>query len=69
MIQLDLRRDARRAPVHVPGLDALAPETVGAAVDNWRARMVSEHVSARVFAALVRQLMRAGAPRREVVAV
>jgi hypothetical protein len=37
-----------------------------AALDNWRLRMVSEHVSARVFAALVPQLMRAGLDRKWV---
>mgnify|MGYP002863868856 CR=1 FL=1 len=30
------------------------------AIETWKGRMVNEHVSARVFAALIPQLMRAG---------
>ena len=61
---LDLRREATRS---TPALD-LAGVTLGdleAARTNWRERMVSEHASARVFGALVGQMMRAGLPASE----
>lgn len=56
---LDLRAAARTAPVVLPDL-ALSDEEREAAIGEWRGRMVNEHVSARVFAALIPQLMRAG---------
>jgi hypothetical protein len=68
-IVLDLRREAARDPLLLPGIEALDDEERAQAVGNWRERMASEHVSARVFAALVPQLMRAGAARRQLVAV
>ena len=44
----------------------LDAEERGRAVSSWRGRMVSEYVSARVFAALVPQAMRASLPHRSV---
>jgi hypothetical protein len=67
---LDLRREVRSAPpLILAGLDGLAAEDRAAALANWRDRMVSEHASARVFAQLLPQLMRAGVWRRHLAAV
>lgn len=71
MRQLDLTQEARdlnldlHAAVHT--LDEPARQR---AIAGWRARMLNEHVSARVFAALVSQMMNAGIPaaRQEAVA-
>jgi hypothetical protein len=69
-LYLDLRSGIARAPaVDVGDLAAVSARDREAALTNWRARMVSEHVSARVFAALVPQLMRAGLARKWVVEV
>lgn len=68
-LTLDLRREARRRPLHIAGLEAIRPEDRVRAVDNWRARMASEHASSRVFAALLPQLMRADLARRHQLAV
>ena len=56
---LDLRAEA---PAHRIELDlaAAAPGVREAAIAMWLTRMVQEHASARVFAALVPQLMKAG---------
>jgi hypothetical protein len=59
---LDLRGAARRTGLRLGraelrDLDAVARES---AVRTWRGRMVNEHGSARVFAALAGQLERAG---------
>ena len=56
---LDLRRDTQRSPLTFE-LRRVAPDDLAAARTNWRERMVSEHASARVFSALVGQMMRAG---------
>jgi hypothetical protein len=64
---LDLTREA--APLDIPGLDGIPKVEREAALRNWQARMVSEHVSARVFATLVTKLMAAGAARRHIAAV
>jgi hypothetical protein len=66
---LDLRREAQKDPLEIPGLEAIPEEERAAALGNWRDRMVSEHASARVFAALVPKLMAAGVARRHVAAV
>ena len=69
--ELDLRAEAAREPLPVIDLgrlEAVDPAGLSAARANWRDRMVSEHVSARVFAALVPMMMRAGLSRRHVVA-
>lgn len=66
---LDLTREVRRDRLQIPGLDRVSDADRAAALANWRDRMVSEHVSARVFAALVTRAMAAGLPRRHVAAV
>jgi hypothetical protein len=67
--ELDLRAEARRHPLSLPGVDGLDEETRARAAINWRDRMASEHASSRVFAALLPQLMRAGIARRHQLAV
>ncbi len=64
---LDLRRRSvrDRRDLGLDGVDLDAEER-GRAVSSWRGRMVSEYVSARVFAALVPQAMRASLPHRSV---
>jgi hypothetical protein len=64
VIALDLRHEATRAPLAFD-LGRVAEADLEAARTNWRERMVSEHASARVFAALVGQMMRAGLPASE----
>lgn len=62
MIVVDLREEAR----------ACAPATTnpgmlrGAAIETWRARMMNEYGSSRVFAALALQMERAGFAARDV---
>ena len=56
---LDLRRHARRSPLSAVDIASVPIEDLAAARHNWKERMVSEHASARVFAALVGQMMRA----------
>jgi hypothetical protein len=68
MAELDLRKEAARAPLDVP-LGDVSEEERARALDSWLARMVSEHASARVFAALIPQMMRASLPRRTLRAV
>jgi hypothetical protein len=63
---LDLRREAARAPLGWIDAARVDEADVAAARTNWRERMVSEHASARVFAALVAPMMRAGFPAAEV---
>lgn len=53
---LDLRAAARAAAPFVPEL----PHLRDAAIATWRARMVNEHGSARVFSGLAQQLRAAG---------
>jgi hypothetical protein len=58
---LDLRVPARAAAeVALAGALATADALRGPAIATWRGRMVNEHGSARVFAALADQLERAG---------
>jgi len=59
-MMLDLEREARRAPPLFLDRDAIDPTSLAQATKNWRERMVSEHVSARVFASLLGSLMKAG---------
>lgn len=68
---LDLRREARREPIVVAPseLERVTPRDLDAARTNWRERMVSEHASARVFAALVTQSMSAGLPAAETTRI
>jgi hypothetical protein len=64
--------DLRAIDEPIPDLDgvALAPDERRHAIHEWRGRMVSEHCSARVFAALLAPMMRAGidASRQAAVA-
>jgi hypothetical protein len=57
---LDLRQEVRRSPVSIDAVAALDDVCRQAAIAEWTGRMVNEHVSARVFAALLRQMMCAG---------
>ena len=72
---LDLAGAARRAHLDLAGaarrvgLTLTTAELAGlddharlSAIATWRGRMINEHVSARVFASLERQLARAGRP-------
>lgn len=59
---LDLAREAAARRVDLSGLPALSAEERQEAIRTWRGRMVNEHLSASVWAALVPQLMRAAAP-------
>jgi hypothetical protein len=57
---LDLRQEVRRLPISVGGATKLDDDARQAAIAEWTGRMVNEHVSSRVFAALLPQMMRAG---------
>ncbi|MCC6625358.1 MAG: ferritin-like domain-containing protein [Deltaproteobacteria bacterium] len=59
MGRLDLTRGAAAHAIALPTL-ALSDDERALAQRTWLGRMKSEHVSARVFAALVPQLMKAG---------
>jgi hypothetical protein len=59
-MNLDLTVSAEAEPLVLPGRMRLDERERRAAVADWRGRMVSEHVSARVFAGLLPQMMRAG---------
>src|SRR5204863_9066471 len=69
MSTLDLDREVRRAPRLAIDLTRVREEDLEAARTNWSNRMVSEHASARVFASLVAQMMRAGLPEAETYRV
>ena len=69
MATLDLRRFARRDPLPAIELGDVTPADLEAARANWKARMVSEHASARVFGALVGGMMRAGLAAEETYRV
>ncbi len=60
MIQLDLRTEAAELAYDLHDLPQLGAEERKAAQVTWRARMVNEHISSRVFAALLPQMMKAG---------
>lgn len=59
MPMLDLRRQAAAQPLDLGGAPELNDRERLAAIATWKGRMVNEHASARVFAALVPQMMRA----------
>ena len=59
MITLDLRSAGRASGVDLAGV-VLSEQERTAAIEEWRGRMVNEHISARVFAQLIPQMMRAG---------
>ncbi len=58
MARLDLTRQAAAAGFSLPALE-LTDEDREAAIGTWRGRMVNEHISARVFAGLIPQMMAA----------
>lgn len=60
-VVIDLRAPAAAAAPALD-LDALTADDRARAIATWRGRMVNEHISARIFSALVPQLMAAGAP-------
>lgn len=67
---LDLTEEARAYNLDLPTpLNLPEPERL-AAIETWKARMLNEHVSARVFAAIIGQMMAAGlsASKQESVA-
>ena len=66
---IDLRAEAAAAALHVEGLETLSSVERQSAIGTWRARMVNEYISARVFAALVPQLMKAGASSSRIMEV
>jgi len=57
---LDLRQEVRRIPLAIGAAVGLDEASREAAIAEWTGRMVNEHVSSRVFAALLPQMMRAG---------
>jgi len=59
VISIDLRAAGRAAGGGLGGL-RISDEERAAAIEEWRGRMVNEHISARVFAQLIPQMMRAG---------
>jgi hypothetical protein len=56
---LDLRRQAAEAGLTLPAGWELDDHEKAAALGTWRGRMVNEHISARVFAGLIPQMMAA----------
>ena len=57
---LDLRDDAMAEKLDLSGLPELDDSERAAALSTWRGRMLNEHVSSRVFDALVAQAEAAG---------
>ncbi|MBR58212.1 MAG: hypothetical protein CMH54_09345 [Myxococcales bacterium] len=64
MVMLDLRRDAAEENIQLSDMDTLTEFDRLSAIKTWKGRMVNEHISARVFAALVPQMMKSGLPSR-----
>ena len=60
MATLDLRRQAAAANVTLTERTPLTEMDRQRAIATWKTRMVNEHISARVFAQLIPQMMRAG---------
>ena len=60
MPRLDLRAQAAAESLELYGEVSLSDIERERAIATWRARMVNEHISARVFAALIPQMMKAG---------
>jgi len=58
---LNLTNEAAKIAIDPASLDLTSLDESGrqAAIATWRGRMVNEHISARVFAALIPQMMRA----------
>ncbi|MCA9688919.1 MAG: ferritin-like domain-containing protein [Myxococcales bacterium] len=59
MATLDLRAQAAEIGLVIDPGEALDERGRASAIATWRGRMVNEHVSARVFAALIPQMMAA----------
>ena len=59
MPTLDLRRQAAEVGLELPPGWELDAVERAAAIGTWRGRMVNEHISARVFAGLIPQMMAA----------
>lgn len=57
---LDLRQEAAAGAAALRELPVLTASEQQAAIGTWRGRMVNEHISARVFGALLQQAMAAG---------
>ena len=64
MAILDLRRDAAEENIQLSGIEKLSEFDRLSAIKTWKGRMVNEHISARVFAALIPQMMKAGMPSK-----
>ncbi len=69
MPTLDLTAEAAAIALDLPELDLLSEPERGAIRLTWQGRMLNEHVSARVFAALLGQMMAAGSPAARLSAV
>ena len=66
MIWLDLRQEASDLGYKFDDLPSLTEAELAAAQATWTGRMVNEHISSRVFAAILPQMMRAGiAPSKQ----
>ena len=59
MTTLNMRREAQAEPLQLDR-SALTDAELRDAVATWRGRMLNEHISARVFAGLIPQMMTAG---------
>ena len=59
MSMLNLEREAAAQALQIPGIDELDEVERASAIATWRGRMLNEHISARVFASLVPQMMAA----------
>jgi hypothetical protein len=60
MVMLDLSQQAASANLTFSEPVMLSDVERQRAIGTWRGRMVNEHISARVFAALIPQMMKAG---------
>ena len=69
MATLNLRAEGQAIAAAFGPMPDLNDDERAAAIDTWRGRMVNEHISSRVFAALVPQLMRAGVNSERIEAV
>ena len=59
MARLDLRAQAAAVGLELPPEPVLTPADRAAAIETWRGRMINEHISARIFAGLIPQMMAA----------
>lgn len=67
-VTLDLRAEAAAAALPLDG-SMLSDVERRAAVGTWRGRMVNEHISARVFAGMIPQMMAAAVPASAIALV